>query len=311
MRIITCLGKKKNNNGVITQYKIADKNNVMLVTPKQLKEAIKSKKVECINLKLTADNRLIDKKPEIEVKSSDNISIVKESVLKARELHIEIPFKYKNGLYVTSGCNISLKECLVKDGTFIIPSFVTDFVSKKEGNISYPQPFLNVRNLKLINHSELSDFSRLFFGSKVVNLDLSKFDAKGIKNMEAMFQNCRDLENLNVGSMVQAGVENVSGMFCNCSKLTKLDVSKFDTSSVTNMSAMFYGCGGLKKLNLSNFDTSNVTDMHSMFAYCIKLENLDLSNFNMSKVIKKDSMFARCNKLNLQDVNVDVQEGMY
>ena len=46
MRIITCLGKKKNNNGVITQYKIADKNNVMLVAPKQLKEVIKSKKVE-------------------------------------------------------------------------------------------------------------------------------------------------------------------------------------------------------------------------------------------------------------------------
>lgn len=59
---VKCIAKKKDKNGVITQYKVQDINGkVIEVTPQQLKDAIKNKKVECVNLTLTSNNRLVNK----------------------------------------------------------------------------------------------------------------------------------------------------------------------------------------------------------------------------------------------------------
>ena len=62
MQKVKCIAKKKDKNGIITQYQVQDTNGkVTTVTPQQLKEAIKNNKVECINLTLTSDNRLINR----------------------------------------------------------------------------------------------------------------------------------------------------------------------------------------------------------------------------------------------------------
>ena len=63
MIVCKCIEKFKDANGKIYGYKLQDINGGTIdVVPKELKEAIKSKQVEVINLTLTSDNRLIDNK---------------------------------------------------------------------------------------------------------------------------------------------------------------------------------------------------------------------------------------------------------
>ena len=64
---------------------------------------------------------------------------------------------------------------------------------------------------------------------------------------------------------------NMYSMFDNCVNLEELDVSGFNTSNVTDMGEMFSSCGNLIELNLIHFDTSKVKDMHRMFYACHKL----------------------------------------
>lgn len=61
MQKVKCITKKYKKDKIIS-YQIEDASGkIMIVTPQQLKEDIRNKKVECVNLTLTSDNRLIDK----------------------------------------------------------------------------------------------------------------------------------------------------------------------------------------------------------------------------------------------------------
>lgn len=55
-----CISRGRDNNGNIIKYKIAnDFNDVTIMTASELKFKIKTNKLECKNLKLTSDNKLI------------------------------------------------------------------------------------------------------------------------------------------------------------------------------------------------------------------------------------------------------------
>ena len=60
-----CIEKFRDRNGKIYGYRLVDLNNqTQDVTPRDLKIAIQNNHINVINLALTADGRLIDKKPE-------------------------------------------------------------------------------------------------------------------------------------------------------------------------------------------------------------------------------------------------------
>ena len=55
-------------------------------------------------------------------------------------------------------------------------------------------------------------------------------------------------------------------MFQDCEEIESLDLSNFDTSNVTNMAFLFNNCNNLKEIKgLNNFITTKVTDFQSMF----------------------------------------------
>ena len=65
-----CIEKIRNKNNVIEKYTLQDKTGeTITVTSKQLKEAIRSGKIEIVNLQLTANGRLMDKNIEDTIKS--------------------------------------------------------------------------------------------------------------------------------------------------------------------------------------------------------------------------------------------------
>ena len=62
---LKCIRKFKDKSGRIHGYRLVDINGVVQdITPNNLKDVIKSGKVTVVNLTLTSDNRLIDKKQE-------------------------------------------------------------------------------------------------------------------------------------------------------------------------------------------------------------------------------------------------------
>ena len=99
----------------------------------------------------------------------------------------------------------------------------------------------------------------------------------------SLFLDCVSLQTVHFGSAFRTDyVTNMSGMFENCIQLNELDVSSWDTSNVTSMRSMFHHCAELTDLDVSNWNTSGVTNMDSMFYQCENLSALDLSSWDIS-----------------------------
>ena len=79
-------------------------------------------------------------------------------------------------------------------------------------------------------------------------------------------------------------------MFQECKQLEYLDLSNFDTSNINDMSYMFNKCHGLKQIKgINNFNSVKATTMNKMFGECNKLDlsKLSMSDFKDAKIIKQ------------------------
>ena len=166
--------------------------------------------------------------------------------------------------------------------------------------------FLNSK-IKAVNMGNFKFAARIIgFFEECNNLeyvDLSNITTSGITDMSRMFWNCNKLKSLDLSNFTTTNVTNMNFTFKNCRALKVLSLNNFNTAKVTNMSQMFYCCNNLIELDISSFDTSNVENMSSMFYGCEKLKNIDVSNFNTIKVENFSSMFQRCISLKKLDVS--------
>ena len=161
-----------------------------------------------------------------------------------------------------------------------------------------------------------------FFGNifNIESLDLSNFDASNITTMRIMFNKCKKLKEIKgLDKLITNNVIDMEGMFQDCKELESLDLSNLDTSNVTYMGYFFNNCNNLKEIKgLNNFITNKVTEMQSMFKACYKLEYVDLSSFDTSNVTNMEYIFEECYKLKdikglneLITKNVTTMEGMF
>ncbi len=164
--------------------------------------------------------------------------------------------------------------------------------------------FSNCFNMTGIDHIENLDTSQatslnaMFqYCEGLTDLDVTGFDTSQVTRMDYLFHSCKSLTDLDVSGFDTSQVTTMLYMFAECPGLTTLDVSSFNTSQVTNMNYMFYGCSGLTSLNVSSLDTGSVTGMEWMFRDCSNLTTLDVSSFNTSQVTDMISMFYGCANL--------------
>ena len=266
-----CIEKIRDKNNHIIGYKLVDKsNNEVLVKAEKLKEVIREKQVDVINLTLTYDNRLIDKKqvtpskPMTKQSNTKNVNV--EAILN----------KVK-----ATGCNIKsfntacghefyvLENVDIKTVWLVIPDNVTVMDDCKEFLFKPFDDFyfntITCDTLKVIGGSGLITTKCLFMNCNAKHLDLSRFDTINVVDMSWTFAKCK----------------------CNT-----IDFSGYKTHKAENMEAMFYECE-TESLDLRSFDTSNVTDMCMMFEWC-HAKYIDLSSFDISKVYHKRDIFSLC-----------------
>lgn len=296
MLVIRCIEKIRDNNGRITHYKIQDtERNIKIVTANQLKVAISNMQVNCINLTLTSDNRLIDKETKEELdreKIRHKKLIVKISLL-GNKLG-DTTYKLNNAIYEIVGNEIYLKEVLVEDGDFEIPEFVSGFCREKNKEYSgfRSDVFKNCRNIKLKNKSRITDMSGLFADCELLRkIDMSEFDTSRVTDMSDMFAHCLNLSYIDMSNVDTSNVVNMEGMFADCESLEKLNIQSFNTSRVNNMGSMFGSCYSLKNIDVSHFDTRNVVDMSYMFFACYELKSLNISGFSINNNVNLQGIF--------------------
>ena len=154
--------------------------------------------------------------------------------------------------------------------------------------------------LKIVVNDIITNFERFFEkNNNLISVDLSEFNSSNVTNMRNMFKKCKKLKEIKgLNKIITNKVEDMSGMFDQCIELEFLDLSNFNTSKVTDMSYMFNKCIKLKEIKgINKFNTNNVIDMSGMFQQCNQLDDLDLSNFCTSNVNNMGCMFNKCHEL--------------
>ena len=151
----------------------------------------------------------------------------------------------------------------------------------------------------IFNTTNVTTMESMFQDCKALtSLSLgSSFNTQNVTNMKAVFAGCTALRSLSLGNSFNTGnATDMSSMFANCPSLPSLYLS-FNTAAVKNMSSMFSGCSGLTTLSINGFNTAAVTNMNSMFAGCSGLTTLNITNFTTTAVTDMSSMFAGCSGL--------------
>ena len=157
---------------------------------------------------------------------------------------------------------------------------------------------ISIEGIKYLNTSKVTNMVEMFDQCRELEtIDVSGFNTTNVTKMSAMFQGCTKLKSLDVSIFDTSNVTDMGGMFSACSSLESLDLSHFNTANVRNMNGMFMNCKKLESLDVSNFDTKNVTDMTWIFRECSCLKSLDLSSFDTSKLTDFSCMFLYCSKL--------------
>lgn len=280
-----CILKIRDKTNNIIGYKLRDQNgNIAAVEPDKLKDAIREHKIEVVNLKLTADNRLINVATKQKLNAYDTrAKRVETLVNKYRTLGVPMN-------YIETACS---EKCIIFDKNLITSDeyviYIPNGVTKLGEN--FADSIKNFHSkLVIIGGNDLKDLSYAFEGCFARVLDLSNMNTSNVINMHGMFNQCKS-QHIDMSNFDTSQVQDMSSMFLEC-KTCHLVFESFDTSNVTTMKEMFRE-SNVRNLDLSSFNTSNVTDMESMFNQC-KTKTIDVSSFNTEKVTDMSGMFHNC-----------------
>ena len=83
-----------------------------------------------------------------------------------------------------------------------------------------------------------------------------------------MFNKCYKLKEIKgINKFKISKVNNMSTIFQECNEIEHLDLSNFDTTNVTDMGRIFCNGNNLKKLNLLNFSINNNCNVENILNF--------------------------------------------
>ena len=126
-------------------------------------------------------------------------------------------------------------------------------IEKKLDNLSYI--FKDVKSLKQIefintNTEGVTGMHGMFSGcNNLEYIDLSSFDTSNVTDISFMFNDCQRLKEIK--GMEKFNISKVITMraiFQNCKEIEYINLSSIDTSNIIDMSFMFNECNNLKEI---------------------------------------------------------------
>ena len=154
--------------------------------------------------------------------------------------------------------------------------------------------------INLFNTSKVYNMCLMFQDCNIIEkLDLSNFDTSNVTNMSFMFNKSHRLKEIKgIDKFNTSKVITMRGMFQQCNELEYLNLSNFDTSNVTDLGIMFQECFKLKYLDISNFNNNNFKNIGWMFNKCYQLNEIKGINIlNSCDNINKIGIFKDCPEL--------------
>ncbi|WP_423364103.1 InlB B-repeat-containing protein [Mycoplasma sp. P36-A1] len=175
-------------------------------------------------------------------------------------------------------------------------------------NLEYKYYKNKILSIEILDGVKFPENSSSMFSNfiTVKSIDLNGLDTSHAVNMTAVFDNCIELEFLNLGPNFDTSNTNkMTYLFQNLKKLKHLDLGeKFDTSKVKDIVRTFKGMEVIEELDLGEkFDMSSVTSTQQAFQDMFKLKSLDLKDkFDTSNVTSMLGMFQ--NMRSLESLNL-------
>ena len=124
-----------------------------------------------------------------------------------------------------------------------------------------------------------------------------------VKCANYTFQECNELEEMDISTWDFSEAEEVCFTFYDCSKLKIIDFSNKIMDKVRRMDSIFYGCNELRIANMENISARSNLSIDFIFCDCIKLRTLILRNSNFGKNATKHHIYKNC--ISLTDIKTN------
>ena len=161
-----------------------------------------------------------------------------------------------------------------------------------------------ISTITLTYQRDIDSYADMFNGITLIEeITFVNFKTKKPKSMQNMFFKS-PVKYIRFGQNFDTSeVTDMSHMFEECKELLEIDLSDFNTASVTTMHSMFRYCEKIQVIDARSFDASKVTNMYDMFGYCYKLVYVNVSSFNTQSVQVMQGIFINCHALKYIDIS--------
>lgn len=173
-----------------------------------------------------------------------------------------------------------------------LSSFMTGGVKNMSGLFYNCHSLRCVHGLNKLCVNEAWNLSHMFYGCRALaKLDLGAFYTRNLEDMSHMFAGCCNLiEIRGLDMFITEGVKNMEAVFADCKKLRKLTLRNFNFGDAKNISRMFFYCETLEELALGDFSLENVCEYKDVFYGCNKLRKIEFRSISA----KADFEFKEC-----------------
>ena len=161
-------------------------------------------------------------------------------------------------------------------------------------------------NLSSATFANTANFSNFFkeSGHYYFTLELPKFSLASAENLSQMFYKS-EITNLNLNAVPMGGshITDMSSMFQDCANLEEIDLHNISTGPLENVASMFKNLPNVQKITLPNvFNTASITDFSSFLADNIRLTTLENGDkIKLTSATDTNHMFANTISLDLKD----------
>lgn len=289
--------KFRDGSGKIIGYRLqAPDGSVTDIFADVVKDMIRKKELDVINLTLTSDGRLIDASSKQD--SSGAISIGKYERVDDKMIENILQDARDQGFTIKTvpSCKGKNSFIIIKpDGyQILIPSDVIDIVGKATNGISLVNEIKRLSNLEcsveVIGGSGVMSVQGMFEHTYFKSIDLTRFDTSRVKIMKYMFRNCI-CPDINLCKLNTYQVMDMFGAFKGC-KTSCLDLRSFNVPYVTSTAQMFMDCECIY-IDLSSFERNKIVFMTDMFNGC-KAQSINLFGLYTGDAEDMCRMFCNC-----------------